>query len=230
MSSGIETRSVSARADAVTGKPSTPGDRTTAPGPDPDLERRLVRCLDRTRGREVPVEKYAVAGAVSVDPVEQRAVKVGVVVDDRRAELAEIEVQVATHERICRPADARRAALERPRALELLQREAERLVLPARVDARDVRVQVEVTAFLAEEGDRDTDEFCVAEGAGDEVAGMCESPEQGYGCLRVVVAPDVADEARGGLELGDRVEQPDFHAGPVRCRQRRRGRAGGELG
>ena len=120
-------------------------------------------------------------------------------------------------------------ARERPGALELLQREPERFVLQARVDAGDVRVQVEMVAVLTEEGDRDAYELGLAEGAGDEVAGMRERTEQRGGCLRVLVAPDVADEARGGLELGDGVEQPDFHAGPVRCRQRRRGRIGGEL-
>src|SRR5262249_33176444 len=99
------------------------------------LERTPVGGLDRAQGCEVPVEDDAVALAGAVHAVQQRAVEVRVVVGDGRARLVEIEVEVAAHERVGRPADARRAVCERPGPLELLQGEPERPVLEARVDA-----------------------------------------------------------------------------------------------
>ena len=174
----------------------------------------------RSRG-EIPAEDDAVAVAARSARPRSSAVEVLVVGDDGRAELDEVEVRVAAHERVRRPRDRARAALERPAALELLQREAERAALELAVDAGDVRVEVELGAVEAEEPERDADESVAVERAGDEVAGVRERSQQARRRLRVAVRrPRCAPiSARSRVELGKRVERADDD--PARSAARR---------
>src|SRR4029077_1919781 len=106
--------------------------------------------------REVPAQDDAVA-VPCVQAILEVAVEVLVIVDHRSAQLDEVEVRVTAHEWVGGPQDRVDTAVERPTALELLQREAERPALQLSVDPGDVRVEVQLGAVAAEEPERDTD-------------------------------------------------------------------------
>ena len=109
------------------------------------------------------------------------------------------------------------SALERPGALELLQREAERTALVRPVDAGDVRVQVKLRLVDAEEPQRDADELLVGEGAGDEVVrrGRALSGGSSAPSDRSSSSQMRQMRLRGVVELGDRLESADDDPGTL---------------
>ena len=118
------------------------------------------------------------------------------VVDHRRAELDEVEEGVAAHERVGGPHDRADAPLERPAALELLEREADRPALEARSTPVMCECRWSSASVEPEEPERDADQAVAVEGAGDEVPACDERPQQARRSLRLaVVVPDAGDRA-----------------------------------
>src|SRR4029077_15083606 len=113
--------------------------------------------------------------------------------DHRRSELDEVEERVAPNKWVGRPHDRAGTALERPAALKLLQRKAERPPLASSIDTGDVRVEVELRPFEPEKPERDADQAVVIECARDEVSRVDECAKEARRRLRLTVVPDAAD-------------------------------------
>src|SRR5207302_10066138 len=96
--------------------------------------------------------------------VAHGAVEVDLVGDAGGAQLGEVEMGVAAHQRVEGPEDAGEAEGARPAALMQLERGAHALVTRLRGDAEDVAVQCARAAVVAEKADRAADDAVVEEG------------------------------------------------------------------
>ena len=206
-------------------------------GPEDDDAVAARWSRDRSRGRpdrplrdELPPDDGTVARSACVQAVAQQAVEVVVVADDGRAELHEVEVRVPAHERIGGPLCSGDPARERPGPLELLQRVADGPAPEARIDARDVRVEVELRCIETDEAEGHSDELLIVVGAGHEAACVRERAQQRRGRLGLTVVPDALDQRRRGFELRKRIERPDDDAGPCRRAARCFGRMFAQIG
>ena len=98
---------------------------------------------------KAPPDQEAVRLVTRVDPVVHRPVEVDQVLDGVGAELHQVEVGVAADQWVKCPLDRRHAAINAPRALVLLELEAQAASLGVRQHAEDVRVKVQVTRRMA---------------------------------------------------------------------------------
>src|SRR4029077_17071600 len=107
-----------------------------------------------------------------IDPIAHRSVDVDQVLGRLRSELGQVEVGVATHERVCRPLHDPDLSREAPTSLVLLELESGAARVAAAEDPEDVRVHVQlVWRHAPEPPAQPADELPAGIGTGYVVAG-----------------------------------------------------------
>ena len=162
---------------------------------------------------QIPPHHQPVAAVAQVERIPHLAIEVAVEPVAVRSQLRQVEVRIAGHQRIERPAHHLDALIEGHRPLRELQREAHAAVSAPGQGGQHVRMHVESVLGVDPGPPQDVaDQFVAVERTPREVAALGDRPHH-LARHQVVVAPGLThhlDQAVGVVERGERLER---HAG-----------------